>query len=140
MTSTYFLNCIMGNVFQTKLSPGLPSKVYLGLSSSAPDVDGSGATEPLASAGYSRVELNSLDVPTNGVITNKSEISFPESSASWGTVTHFVLYDAPVNGNLLMFNVLSQARSVEQATIVMVKVGSLKLTLANSAAPSVPNS
>lgn len=140
MTSTYFLNCIMGNVFQTKLSPGLPSKVYLGLSSSAPDVDGSGATEPLASAGYSRVELNSLDVPTNGVITNKSEISFPESSASWGTVTHFVLYDAPVNGNLLMFNVLSQARSVEQATIVMVKAGSLKLTLANPAAPSVPNS
>lgn len=140
MTSTYFLNCIMGNVFQTKPSPGLPSKVYLGLSSSAPDVDGSGATEPLASAGYSRVELNSLDVPTNGVITNKSEISFPESSASWGTVTHFVLYDAPVNGNLLMFNVLSQARSVEQATIVMVKAGSLKLTLANPAAPSVPNS
>ena len=139
MTSTYFLNCIMGNVFQTKLSPGLPSKVYLGLSSSAPDVDGSGATEPLASAGYSRVELNSLDVPTNGVITNKSEISFPESSASWGTITHFVLYDAPVNGNLLMFNVLSQARSVEQATIVMVKAGSLKLTLANPAAPSVPN-
>ena len=139
MTSTYFLNCIMGNVFQTKLSPGLQSKVYLGLSSSAPDVDGSGATEPLASAGYSRVELNSLDVPTNGVITNKSEISFPESSASWGTVTHFVLYDAPVNGNLLMFNVLSQARSVEQATIVMVKAGSLKLTLANPAAPSVPN-
>lgn len=129
----------MGNVFQTKLSPGLPSKVYLGLSSSAPDVDGSGATEPLASAGYSRVELNSLDVPTNGVITNKSEISFPESSASWGTVTHFVLYDAPVNGNLLMFNVLSQARSVEQATIVMVNAGSLKLTLANPAAPSVPN-
>lgn len=140
MTSTYFLNCIMGNVFQTKLSPGLPSKVYLGLSSSAPDVDGSGATEPLVSAGYSRVELNSLDVPTNGVITNKSEISFPESSASWGTVTHFVLYDAPVNGNLLMFNVLSQARSIEQATIVMVKAGSLKLTLANPAAPSVPNS
>lgn len=139
MTSTYFLNCIMVNVFQTKLSPGLPSKVYLGLSSSAPDVDGSGATEPLASAGYSRVELNSLDVPTNGVITNKSEISFPESSASWGTVTHFVFYDAPVNGNLLMFNVLSQARSVEQATIVMVKAGSLKLTLANPAAPSVPN-
>lgn len=140
MTSTYFLNCIMGNVFQTKLSPGLPSKVYLGLSSSAPDVDGSGATEPLVSAGYSRVELNSLDVPTNGVITNKSEISFPESSASWGTVTHFVLYDAPVNGNLLMFNVLSQARSIEQATIVTVKAGSLKLTLANPAAPSVPNS
>ena len=138
MTSTYFLNCIMGNVFYFKLSPGLPSKVYLGLSSSAPDVDGSGATEPLTSAGYQRVELTSLDVPVNGVITNKNEIAFPESSASWGTVTHFVLYDAPVNGNLLMFNALSQARSVETATIVMVKTGSLKLTLTNQATPAVP--
>lgn len=134
MTSTYFLNCIMGNVFQTQKSPGLPNKVYLGLSSSAPDVDGSGATEPLASAGYARVELDSLDIPVNGVISNKEEVAFPESSASWGTVTHFVLYDAPVNGNLLMFNVLSQARNVETATIVMVKKGSLKLTLANPAA------
>lgn len=131
MTTTYFLNRIMGNVFKTETSPALPEKVYLGLSTSAPDIDGSGVTEPLVSAGYERVELNSLSKPSNGVIINESAISFPESSASWGTVTHFALYDAPVNGNLLMFNVLSQARSVESATIVMVKTGSLKLTLAN---------
>lgn len=134
MTTIDFLNRIMGNVFQTQTSPGLPSAVYLGLSTSEPDVDGSGVTEPLASAGYARVELTTLDPPANGVITNGGEISFPESSASWGNVTHFVLYDAPVNGNLLMFNALSQARSVETATIVMVKKGSLKLTLANPAA------
>lgn len=133
MTSTYFLNCIMGNVFKTKENPTLPNKVYLGLSSTAPAVDGSGVSEPLASAGYERVELTNLCEPSNGVISNDSEISFPESSASWGTVTHFVLYDAPTNGNLLMFNVLSQSRSVETATIVMVKTGSLKLTLANPA-------
>lgn len=133
MTSTYFLNCIMGNVFKTKENPTLPNKVYLGLSSTAPAVDGSGVSEPLASAGYERVELTNLGEPSNGVISNDSEISFPESSASWGTVTHFVLYDAPTNGNLLMFNVLSQSRSVETATIVMVKTGSLKLTLANPA-------
>ena len=131
MTSTYFLNSIMGNVFKTQTSPGLPDKVYLGLSSSAPSVDGSGVTEPLTSAGYARVELNSLGVPANGVISNTAEISFPESSASWGTVTHFALFDAPTNGNLLMFNSLTQARSVEAATIVMVKTGNLKLTLAN---------
>lgn len=133
MTSTYFLNCIMGNVFKTKENPTLPNKVYLGLSSTAPAVDGSGVSEPLASAGYERVELTNLGEPSNGVISNDSEISFLESSASWGTVTHFVLYDAPTNGNLLMFNVLSQSRSVEAATIITVKTGSLKLTLANPA-------
>lgn len=131
MTSTYFLNCIMGNVFMTKLSPTLPKKVYLGLSSTAPQVDGTGVSEPLASAGYQRVELTNLGEPVNGVVSNGGEIQFDESSASWGTITHFVLFDSPTDGNLLMFNQLFQSRSVETATIVMVKTGSLKLTLAN---------
>lgn len=131
MTSTYFLNCIMGNVFMTKLSPTLPKKVYLGLSSTAPQVDGTGVSEPLASAGYQRVELTNLGEPVNGVVSNGDEIQFDESSASWGTITHFVLFDSPTDGNLLMFNQLFQSRSVETATIVMVKTGSLKLTLAN---------
>ena len=131
MTSTYFLNCIMGNVFKTKENPTLPNKVYLGLSSTAPAVDGSGVSEPLASAGYQRVELTNLGEPVNGVVSNGGEIQFDESSASWGTITHFVLFDSPTDGNLLMFNQLSQSRSVETATLVMVKTGSLKLTLAN---------
>lgn len=131
MTTTYFLNCIMGNVFNTKTDPALPEKVYLGLSTSAPSIDGQNVSEPLISAGYQRVELTSLSVPSSGVISNDAEVAFPESSASWGVITHFVLYDAPTNGNLLMFNNLSQERSVETATIVMVKQGSLKLTLAN---------
>ena len=131
MTSTYFLNCIMGNVFKTKLSPTLPEKVYLGLSSNAPNVDGTGVTEPLISTGYARVELTTLSEPINGVISNKFDISFPESSASWGTMTHFVLYDEMTGGNLLMYESLTQSRSVETETIVSVKSGSLKLTLAN---------
>ena len=133
MTSTYFLNCIMGNIFKTKLSPMLPDKVYLGLSSTAPKVDGTGVTEPLGSAGYTRIELSTLSEPVNGVISNDSDVSFPESSASWGTMTHFVLYDDIVDGNLLMYEALTQPRSVEVATIVTVKSGGLKLTLANKA-------
>lgn len=133
MTSTYFLNCIMGNVFNTQLSPTLPNKVYLGLSSTAPSIDGNGVTEPLDSAGYSRIELTNLSEPVNGVISNNTDISFPESSASWGIMTHFVLYDDVVNGNLLMYEALTQSRSVEAATIVTVKSGGLKLTLANKA-------
>lgn len=133
MTTTYFLNCVIGNVFKTKENPTLPNTIYLALSTTAPSVDGSGVTEPPASANYARVELNSLGEPSNGLIQNTSDISFNESSASWGTVTHFAIYDAPTNGNLLMYNVLSQSRSVETATIVMVKAGSLKFNLSNPA-------
>lgn len=57
MNTTYFLNCVAGNVFNTKTSPALPTEYYLGLSTTAPAVGGTGATEPSSSAGYARVKL-----------------------------------------------------------------------------------
>lgn len=133
MTSTYFLNCIMGNLFQTKTNPALPSKFYLGLSSSEPSIDGSNVTEPSSSAGYYRVELTSLSEPDNGVVSNTSDVNFSESYEDWGVITHFVIYDSQDGGNLLMFESLSQERTVEAATIMTVKTGGLKITLANPA-------
>lgn len=131
MTTTYFLNNIMGNVFGSKTSPSLPTNYYIGLSTSAPTVAGGNVSEPSGSAGYARVRLTGLSEPTNGVITNGSAISFEESTADWGTVTHFVIYDAATGGNLLMYDALTASRTVETATVVMIKENSLQLTLAN---------
>ena len=133
MTTTYFLNNIMGNVFGSKKSPSLPTRYYIGLSTSAPDIDGGSVTEPSSSAGYERVELTTLGAPEDGIITNTLAISFEESLSDWGIVTHFVIYDAPTNGNLLMYDALTSPRTVEPATIVTIKDRSLTLTLANPA-------
>ena len=116
MTATYFLNCIMGNVFNSKTEPTLPTEYYLGLSTSAPELNGENVSEP-EGKGYQRVKLESLSEPENGVIKNNADIQFEESTDSWGTITHFVIYD--------------QERNVETATIVTVKTGNLKITLAN---------
>ena len=123
MTTTYFLNQVMGNLFHTKENPALPGDYYIGLSATEPGVDGSGVSEPASSAGYKRVKLTVLSEPTAGVIKN--------TAANWGTMTHFVIYDALTGGNLLMFDGLSSARNVETATIVTIKAGSLTLTLSN---------
>lgn len=131
MNTTYFLNLVAGNVLQTKTIPALPTKYYLGLSSTAPALDGTGATEPAASAGYARVELTSLSEPTNGLVTNDTAIDFAESTAGWGTMTHFVVFDALTGGNLLMFGNLSVSRTVEAATIMTIKAGSLNLSVVN---------
>jgi len=131
MNTTYFLNQVMGNVFGTKKTPALPAKFYLGLSSTTPAIDGTGVTEPLSSSGYARVELSTLGEPTNGVISNTADISFDESTANWGTMTHFVIYDSQEGGNLLVFDALSTPRSVETATIVTIKQGSMTLSLVN---------
>lgn len=131
MNTTYFLNQVMGNLFKTKETPALPSEYYIGLSSTAPDIGGGNVTEPLSNSGYKRVKLENLSEPADGVITNKQAISFDESTANWGTMSHFVIYDAIESGNLLMYDTLSTPRNVEAATIVTIKANSLTLTLSN---------
>ena len=133
MNTTYFLNQVMGNLFKTKESPALPSKYYIGLSSTAPNISGGNVTEPLSNSGYKRVKLENLSEPADGVITNEQAISFDESTANWGTMSHFVIYDALEAGNLLMYDTLSTPRNVEAATIVTIKANSLTLTLSNPA-------
>ena len=133
MNTTYFLNQVMGNLFKTKETPALPSEYYIGLSSTAPNISGGNVTEPLSNSGYKRVKLENLSEPADGVITNEQAISFDESTANWGTMSHFVIYDALEAGNLLMYDPLSTPRNVEAATIVTIKANSLTLTLSNPA-------
>lgn len=132
MNTTYFLNCVSGNLFGTKKTPALPSKYYIGLSKTAPNMSGANVTEP-AGAGYERVELTSLSAPSAGVVTNTAPINFNESTADWGTITHFVVYDAKTAGNLLMYGELSVSRRVETATVMTIRTGYLSLFTQNPA-------
>lgn len=134
MNTAYFLNQVAGNLFKTKTSPALPSAFYIGLSSTAPNIDGTNVGEPNSAAGYARVELTSLGEPNDGVVTNELAINFNESTASWGTITHFVIFDAETGGNLLMYGALSTPRSVEAATIMTIKENYLSLSAQNPTA------
>ena len=135
MNTNYFLNCMAGNVFQTKTNPAIPTAYYIGLSTTAPTVDGTGVNEPSTDAGYARIQLTSLSEPADGVVTNTLAINFDESTASWGNITHFVIFDSSAadSGNLLMYGELSTPRSVEAATIMTIKEGYLKLSVQNPA-------
>lgn len=135
MNTNYFLNCVAGNLFRTKTDPAIPEQYYIGLSTTAPAADGTGATEPSADAGYKRLLLSNLSEPANGLVANQDDVNFDESTASWGTITHYVIYDSPAvnGGNLLMYGELSTPRSVESATIMTIKAGYLKLLAQNPA-------
>ena len=130
MNTTYFLNQVMGNLFGTKTDPALPTTYYLGLSSTLPSKDGTGATEPTGGdSAYARVQLNGLSEPTDGVVTTTETLSFPESTSDWGTMTHYVIYDAATEGNLLMYDELENSRRVEVNTVVSFRPGGLTITL-----------
>lgn len=131
MNTTYFLNLVAGNLFRTETTPPIPSEMWIGLSTTAPTINGGNVNEPSGSTGYSRMKLENLSKPTAGVVTNTANIDFNESTASWGTVTHFVIYDAQNGGNLLQYGALSTPRSVEAATIMTIKTGYLNLSVQN---------
>lgn len=142
MNTTYFLNQIMGNVFGSKTDPALPREYYLGLSTTAPNVDGSGVSEPNTPGdAYARVKIDCFSEPVNGMICNTASIAFPESLYPWcnptAPITHYVIYDAAEGGNLLVFDELSPSRIVEVNTVVAIKPESLKITLSNPAEPAV---
>lgn len=128
MITTYFANCAMGNLFKTKTTPALPSEFYLGLSTTTPLPDGTNVAEP-SDAAYARVKLTTLSAPANGVIKNSVGVSFPDSTADWGSVTHFVIYDAPTGGNLLIYNTLDKPRIIQEDSSVAFKAGGLTLSL-----------
>lgn len=129
------MNLVAGNVFRSKEEPAVPAKYYLGLSTTAPDLDGQNVTEPATDAGYARVELTTLSAPTDGLVTNQQAVNFEESTNNWGTVTHFVIFDAAEanTGNLLMYGELTTPRTVETATIMTIKENYLKLSVQNPA-------
>ena len=132
MTTTYFLNLTAGNLFKTKTDPAIPASYYIGLSSTEPNISGGNVTEPSTSGtGYARVQLTDLNEPADGVVSNKNIISFPSSTTSWGTMTHYVIYDAASDGNLLMYGNLSVSRTIESDTILSINSGELEISIAN---------
>lgn len=89
----------------------LVATYYLGLSTTTPAVDGTGATEPSGN-GYARVAItnNTTNWPAaaNRVKSNGVVFTFPTATpAGWGDATHFLLYDALTGGNLRAYGPLT---------------------------------
>lgn len=66
-------------------------------------------------------------------MTNPSVINFAESTGNWGTMTHFVIFDAVEDGNLLMYGALSPSRVIDTETIMTIKQNALTLSVLDPA-------
>ena len=118
MVTTYFLNLIAGNIFGSKKDPAIPQTYWLGLSSTAPSVDG-------------RIQLTGISEPTAGEVTNSETLSFPESTADWGNMLYYLVYDSQTGGNLCLYDELENSRRVEINTVVTFKPQTLKFHVSN---------
>jgi hypothetical protein len=107
-----------------------PPTIYVGLSTADPTDDASGLAEPSGNS-YARVATAGADwnVASGGAIANANDITFPEATGSWGTITHFAIFDAASAGNMLAQGALNVSKSISSGDTAKFAAGDLDVTL-----------
>ena len=141
--SDYLENKVIDWLFRGQtFSP--PAGLHVGLLTAAPS-DTGGGTE-VSGNNYARVNLapslanwagtqaaasTTASTGTTGTTSNNSAISFPTPSGSWGTVTHFAVYDAASAGNLLFYSALTISKTIAQNDVVSFAAAALTVQIDN---------
>lgn len=108
---------------------GSPATYDLALSSTPPNEDGTGITEPVGN-GYARVPItnNSVNFPpaVDGVKLNGADFQFPQASGSWGSsLGYWVLY---ASATPVMWGTLTPPKTILAGDTLRVPTGNMTLT------------
>jgi hypothetical protein len=124
--SDYLENEILDHILGTGAYT-MPSTVYVGLSTGSFNDDNSG-TE-LTGNGYARESI-AFSAAASGTASNSGAVEFSAATGSWGTVSHFGLFDASTSGNLLIHGALTASKVIETGDILKIAVGDMDITAA----------
>jgi hypothetical protein len=111
--------------FTGTASTSAPSAVYLGLSTASLNDDASG-TE-LTGNNYTRKAITFASA-SSGSIASNSAVEFDSATGSWGTVSHWGIWDASSSGNLLFHGAFTASKSIATGDILKVASGSLTIS------------
>lgn len=126
--SNYLENRILDHIFGK--DSYTPPTIYVALSTAEPLDDASGVAEP-SGDGYTRVETSAADwnASSGGSVSNAAAITFPTASGSWGTITHFALFDAAAGANMLAHGPLSQPKAIGNSDTAKFEASDLEISL-----------
>ena len=123
--SNYLENKLLDHVLRGT-SYTSPTTVYVGLYTSDPGDDNSG-TECTGGA-YARQSL-SVTTASAGVVTSSADVTFPQATNDWGTISHIGILDAVSSGNLLMHTELTTSKTISTGDVLKISTGSLTASL-----------
>lgn len=124
--SNYLENALI-NATLRNTSYTSPAAVYVSLHTADPTDAGTG-TE-VSGGSYAR-QSATFGAPSNGVSTTTADITFPQATASWGTIGWIAIWDASTTGNMLYHTALDTSKSIDTGDIFKIASGSLTVTLA----------
>ena len=103
-----------------------PSNVYLGLSTESIADDGSG-TE-LSGSSYARQAITFASA-SSGSVSSNATVTFPTATGSWGTVSHWGIWDASSSGNLLYHGSFAASKSIASGDVLKVSSGDITISV-----------
>ena len=121
----YLENKVLDHTFRNTAYTS-PTTVYVGLFTTA-TTDAGGGTE-VSGGSYAR-QAATFDAAASGATDNSSAIDFPTATASWGTVTHFAIFDAASAGNMLAHAALTTSKAIDTGDVARWNAGELDITL-----------
>ena len=124
--SDYLENEILDHILGTGAYT-MPTTVYVGLSTGSFGDDNSG-TE-LTGNNYARVAAT-FSAAASGTTSNSAAIEFAAATGSWGSVSHFGIFDASSAGNLLIHGAFTTAKTIASGDILKIPTGDLDITAA----------
>jgi len=122
--SDYLERLVLDWAFTTETATR-PTAWFVGLFTTASS-DSAPGTEPSADE-YARIAVT-LD-RTDSTLTNSARVEFARAAGSWGTITHFGVFDAVTSGNMLGHAALDTPRPIGLDDIFLFEVGDLEITL-----------
>ena len=123
--SDYLENKLLDHVLRGT-SYTSPTTVYVGLYTSDPADDNSG-TE-VSGGSYAR-QILAVTTASAGIVTSDADVTFPQATANWGTISHIGILDALTSGNLLMHTSLTTSKTIELGDIFKIPTGNLTAEL-----------
>ncbi len=115
------------NYMFTTSSVTRPTAWYLALFTSDPAEDASGTEVSTSGTAYTRKAVT-FTVSGN-TASNSAEIEFPTATASFGTVTHFGVFNASSSGTLIAYGSLSTSKTIDTGDVLRVAASAINLTL-----------
>lgn len=106
--SNYSENELLDHIFNAAYSP--VATVYLALSTADIGEDGSGLAEPLTANGYARKAIT-FAAAASRKVTQTGAVTFDTATDSWGTITHWGIYDSGTRaaGNCLAYGAFTSS-------------------------------
>jgi hypothetical protein len=114
------LNAVLVNTTYTS-----PATVYVALYTATPG-PGGGGTE-VSGGSYARTACT-FSAASGGSLSNSANCTFPQATASWGTIAYFGIFDNATAGNLLYYGSLTASKTINSGDQLQFAAGGITVT------------